>query len=73
MATPKNSIAMVGRDGPYGVIDMGGMFTVLKVRENLTSYTDPGWYKPPPGTVAQAASKQDLERDGIQGAKMHHQ
>jgi hypothetical protein len=65
MATPENSIAMVGRDGPYSVIDMGGMFTVLKVRENLTSYADPGWYQPPAGTVAQKASRQDLERDGI--------
>jgi FtsP/CotA-like multicopper oxidase with cupredoxin domain len=65
MATPENSIAMMGRDGPYGTIDMGGMFTVLKVRENLTSYADPGWYQPPAGTVAQKASTQDLERDGI--------
>ncbi len=65
MATPENSIAMMGRDGPYGTIDMGGMFTVLKVRENLTSYADPGWYQPPAGTVAQKASRQDLERDGI--------
>jgi FtsP/CotA-like multicopper oxidase with cupredoxin domain len=67
MATPENSIAMKGRDGPYGTIDMGGMFTVLKVRENLTSYADPGWYQPPAGTVAQKASRQDLERDGIKG------
>ena len=65
MAMPENSIAMMGGKGPHGTIDMGGMFTVLKVRENLTSYADPGWYQPPPGTVAQAASKQDLERDGI--------
>jgi hypothetical protein len=68
MATPENSIAMVGRAGPYGTVDMGGMFTMLKVRENLTSYGDPGWYQPPAGTVAQKASKQDLERDGIKGA-----
>jgi hypothetical protein len=65
MATPENSIAMMGREGPYGTIDMGGMFTVLKVRENLTSYADPGWYQPPAGTVAQKASRLDLERDGI--------
>ncbi len=33
---------------------MGGMFTVFKVREGLarTDYSDPGWYKHPPGTVA---------------------
>ena len=28
------------------------MFTVVKVRDGLTSYDDPGWYRHPPGTVA---------------------
>jgi hypothetical protein len=65
MAMPENSIAMMGGKGPYGTIDLGGMLTVLKVREDLTSYADPGWYQAAQGTVAQAASKQDLERDGI--------
>jgi len=33
---------------------MGGMFSVVKVREGLTrnDYKDPGWYKHPAGTVA---------------------
>jgi hypothetical protein len=33
---------------------MGGMFTVMKVREGLAAndYKDPGPYKNPPGTVA---------------------
>jgi hypothetical protein len=33
---------------------MGGMFTVVKVREGLArgDYKDPGWYKHPQGTVA---------------------
>jgi hypothetical protein len=33
---------------------MGGMFTVLKVRDDLArdDYRDPGWYRHPPGTVA---------------------
>ncbi|HSA65156.1 MAG TPA: copper oxidase [Nitrospira sp.] len=65
MAIPANSIPMVGANGPYDYITMGGMFTILKVRENLTSYADPGWYRPPPGTLAQLAGKQDLKRDGI--------
>ena len=42
------------------------MFTVLKVREDLPNYEDPGWYKHPPGTVADIASEDDLKRDGIQ-------
>jgi hypothetical protein len=33
---------------------MGGMFTLLKVREGLGrhDYKDPGWYQHPPGTLA---------------------
>src|SRR5712691_10309513 len=37
MAAPKNSIPMVGGKGPFGTIDMGGMFTVFKVRHGITS------------------------------------
>lgn len=42
----------LGSQGQFGTIQMGGMFTVLKVREGITSYVDPGWYQNPPGTVA---------------------
>jgi manganese oxidase len=62
---PRNSIAMMGGDGPFGYIDMGGMFTVLKVREGIESYDDPGWYKHPEGTVASAASEAELRELGI--------
>jgi FtsP/CotA-like multicopper oxidase with cupredoxin domain len=65
MPVPKNSIPMRGGTGPFGHIDMGGMFTVLKVREELTSDDDPGWYVHPPGTVADMASADELRRDGI--------
>jgi manganese oxidase len=67
MPMPENSIPMVGGKGPYGEIDMGGMLTIMKVRENITDYADPGWYQPPPGTLARLASKQELKRDGIKG------
>ena len=63
MAVPKNSIPMVGAYGPFGYITMGGMFTLLKVREHLASYDDPGWYEYPPGTVSDLASKEELQRD----------
>jgi FtsP/CotA-like multicopper oxidase with cupredoxin domain len=66
MPVPKNSIPMVGADGQFGYITMGGMFTVFKVREGITSYEDPGWYKNPPGAVADVASEADLKRDGIE-------
>ena len=65
MPMPKNSIPMLGGQGQYDPITMGGMFTILKVRDNLTSYADPGWYQPPPGTLAVAATESELRRDGI--------
>jgi FtsP/CotA-like multicopper oxidase with cupredoxin domain len=65
MPVPPNSIPMVGGKGKHDIITMGGMFTVLKVREALASYDDPGWYESPPGTLASPASKEDMARDGI--------
>jgi hypothetical protein len=51
MGRPKNTLPMMTGEGPYGPVEMGGMFTVLKVRAGITSYADPGWYKNPPGTT----------------------
>ncbi len=66
MRQPNNSIPMRGGRGPFGNIDMGGMFTILKVREGITSYDDPGWYQHPEGTVARLASADELRADGIE-------
>jgi hypothetical protein len=64
MAVPGNSTPMVGGSGPHGYIDMGGMFTILKVRETLADYdTDPGWYEAPPGTIAGPATADELRHD----------
>lgn len=65
MKVPRNSIPMVGAKGPFDYITMGGMFTILKVREGLTSYDDPGWYRHPEGTVSEVAAAHELSRDGI--------
>ncbi|MFL5358207.1 multicopper oxidase family protein [Archangium sp.] len=65
MAMPANSIPMVGGKGRYGGITMGGMFTVLKVRDRLEGYGDPGWYENPAGTQALSAEAAELVRDGI--------
>jgi len=65
MAVPPNSISMLGGRGKHDVITMGGMFTILKVREALKGYADPGWYEAPQGTLAEAAPAGDLTRDGI--------
>jgi len=65
MAQPNNSIAMLGGKGPHGTIDMGGMFTLVKIRDRLTGDGDPGWYEPPSTDVAVEATADELSRDGI--------
>ena len=54
MPLPENTLPMMMGQGPFGPIEMGGMFTVIKVRESLAhgDYRDPGWYEHPAGTVA---------------------
>jgi len=66
MAVPKNSIPMLGGPGPFSYIDMGGMFTIIKVREGITRYDNPGWYRHPSGTVAERASAAELRADGVE-------
>ncbi|MBX7195970.1 MAG: copper oxidase [Sandaracinaceae bacterium] len=68
MPLPDNAISMRSAPGPHGTIDMGGMFTVLKVREELESYDDPGWWEPPPGTLAREATEDELRADGVDPA-----
>lgn len=54
MPLPANTLPMTGGSGPYGAMEMGGMFSVVKVRKNMArnDYRDPGWFQAPPGTVA---------------------
>ena len=54
MPLPDNTLPMMTGQGPYGPIEMGGMFTTLKVRDDLArnDYKDPGWYRQPAGTRA---------------------
>jgi len=54
MPLPANTLPMMSGEGPFGPIEMGGMFTTLKVRAGLgrNDYRDPGWYRHPKGTVA---------------------
>jgi hypothetical protein len=54
MPLPDNTLPMMTGSGPFGAMEMGGMFTVVKVREGLArhDYKDPGWYQHPAGTVA---------------------
>jgi FtsP/CotA-like multicopper oxidase with cupredoxin domain len=54
MKLPENTLSMTGGAGPYGDIEMGGMFTVMKIRDDIAhgDYRDPGWYDAPKGSVA---------------------
>ena len=54
MPIPDNTVPMMTGTGPFGSAEMGGMFTLLKVRRDQKpgDYRDPGWFRHPPGTVA---------------------
>jgi hypothetical protein len=63
-----SNLSPIGSPGPFGVIEMGGMFAIFKVRDNLTSYADPGWYQHPPGTVAEP-----VETPHNKNGNIHHE
>jgi hypothetical protein len=54
MRLPPNTLPMMTGSAQFGPVEMGGMFTVMKVRPGLAAddYRDPGWYNHPPGTLA---------------------
>jgi hypothetical protein len=54
MPLPDNTVPMMTGQGPFGAVGMGGMFSVVKVRRDQKpgDFSDPGWFKHPPGTVA---------------------
>ena len=58
MKGPENTLPMMMGKGPFGNLEMGGMFTLIKVRDDLApgDFRDPGWYPNPPGTVARRVS-----------------
>ena len=54
MEIPHNTAPMMTGEGPFGGVEMGGMFSILKVRKDQKrgDYSNPSWYKHPEGTVA---------------------
>jgi FtsP/CotA-like multicopper oxidase with cupredoxin domain len=58
MRGPENTLPMMTGKGPFGNVEMGGMFTVVKVRDDVApgDFSDPGWYRNPEGTVARRVS-----------------
>jgi FtsP/CotA-like multicopper oxidase with cupredoxin domain len=65
MPSPPNSTPMRSAAGPFAPIEMGGMFTVIKVRERVAGADGKAWYAHPTGTVADKASRAAMQRDGI--------
>jgi hypothetical protein len=62
MPAPDNTLPMMTGTGQFGPIEMGGMFTVMKIREGLgrDDYRDPGSYRFPEGTVAYEVASADV-------------
>jgi FtsP/CotA-like multicopper oxidase with cupredoxin domain len=56
MPLPDNTLPMMTGQGPFGPLEMGGMFSVVKVRDDQApdDYRDPGWFRHPAGSVARA-------------------
>lgn len=54
MPLPDNTVPMMTGEGPFGSVEMGGMFSMVKVRKDQApgDYSDPGWFEHPKGTVA---------------------
>ncbi len=76
MKGPENTLPMMAGEGQFGPIEMGGMFTVVKVRDDQPpgDYRDPGWYRYPKGSVARRVSSdpqfgQPHRRTAYGGAK----
>ena len=73
MPLPDNTLPMMTGQGPYGGVEMGGMFTVVKIREGIgrNDYADPGWYRQPPGTQAYevTGSLEEPPRSGAKGGQ----
>ncbi len=53
---PDNTMPMMAGKALFGNVEMGGMFTLVKVRDRLVNYADPGWYEPPAATLARKVS-----------------
>jgi len=75
MPLPDNTLPMMTGQGPFGPVEMGGMFTVVKVHDKVKpgDYSDPGWYQHPKGTVARewTGAPMPAERQASMAADEH--
>lgn len=66
MPGPPNTAPMMAGQGPYGPLEMGGMFTVVKIRDHWDGVSDPGWYQHKPGEQARRVSAAAAPRQAEQ-------
>ena len=71
MPLPPNTLPMMTGTGQFGPIEMGGMFTIIKIRDGITNYEDPGWYKHPAGTTAYLVAEARPAEHGEGHGKPH--
>ncbi len=80
MPGPENTLPMMGGDGPFGMLGMGGMFTTVKVHDDMPRFSsqeeyakhirlpgDGGWYRNPAGTVAESVTGKRPAKSGMSG------
>ena len=69
MPLPDNTAPMMAGQGPFGAVGMGGMFSVVKVRRDQPrgDYSDPGWYKHPPGDGGLRMDRRAARPGALQG------
>ncbi len=77
MPLPENTVPMMSGQGPHGSLEMGGMFSVLKVRADQKpgDYRDPGWFQAPAGSVARKVAlpaEAPVSASGRDGAHAGH-
>lgn len=70
MPGPPNTLPMMGGKGPFGSVAMGGMFTILKIREE--GHMDDEWYQHPEGSFAYPVNEKGERIKIDEKTKMPH-
>ena len=75
MQLPDNTVPMMTGEGPFGSVEMGGMFSMLKVRKDQKpgDYSNPLWYQHPAGEVASEWTEtlpEEVRNTGISNQSM---
>lgn len=71
MPLPQNTLPMITGAGQFGPIEMGGMFSTVKIRSGLArnDYSDPGPYRYPKGSAARLWSAEADDAPVVRGTQ----